>query len=318
MTLSRRRFITIAACASAFPGAAAASPVATRRWTGQAMGAHASLVLNGLDKSAFNQLTADVTAESERLEAIFSLYRHTSDLSRLNRNGRLDDPSLELLEVLSLSDTIHRHSNGAFDPTIQPLWDLYAQTAGKPGQRAISGLFNRIGWNKVNFDSRQISFARSGMAMTLNGIAQGFVTDRIANLLRLRGLNNVLVSMGEIAAYGKRSSDQDWRIGVSETADGNPEETLSLKNQAIATSAPSGTVLDAAGMVGHILDPLSGQPTAKWRRISVIHSSAAIADGLSTACCAKPEAGIKETLSRFPGSRLIAMDHHGKRLDLES
>lgn len=318
MSLSRRRFITIAACASVIPGAAAASQGVIQRWTGQAMGAHASLVVNGLPKTAFDRLSAKVTAETERLEAIFSLYRPDSDLGRLNRDGRLDNPAPELVELLSLSGSIHRRCDGAFDPTIQPLWDLYARSAGKPDPQAVDHLCNQTGWNNVQFDSRQISFAKPGMAMTLNGIAQGLVTDRIANLLRRQGLKDVLVSMGEIAALGKRSPDQAWRVGVSETADGTPEETLSLANQAIATSAPSGTLFDAAGAIGHILDPRSGKPTVKWRRISVIHASATVADGLSTACCVLSETGIKKTLAQFPGSRIIALDHHGRRLDLLS
>jgi thiamine biosynthesis lipoprotein len=284
------------------------------RWSGQAMGAHASMVVNGLDRDKFDRLSAVVSAEIDRLENIFSLYRLDSDLKRLNEAGRLDDPSFEFVELLSIAGSIHRVTDGAFDPTIQPLWDLHARSGGKPPRGAIAALRSRIGWHKVDFDNREIAFASPGMALTLNGIAQGYVTDRIARLLRQHGLNDVLVSIGEIAARGTRAPGQAWRIGISETADGTPEETVSLKDQAIATSAPSGTVFDAAGTIGHILDPRSGKPTARWRRISVINPSAAVADGLSTAFCIMRETGIAQTIARVPDCRVIAMDFAGKRL----
>lgn len=318
MTLSRRRFITIAACATVLPGAAAARPFVSRRWTGQAMGAHASLVVNGLDKATFEDLSANVTAEIERLENIFSLYRRTSDLNRLNQAGELENPSLELVELLSLAGSIHRHTDGAFDPTVQPLWDLLARTQGKAEPQALAGLRGRIGWDKVACDSRRIRFAVPGMAMTLNGIAQGYVTDRVTDLLRRRGLRNVLVSMGEIAAIGHRVPGQAWRIGISETENGKPEEFVELKDLSIATSAPSGTVFDEAGAYGHILDPRSGKPTARWRRLSVINRTATVADGLSTAFCSMAPAEIRQALRQFPGSRLLALDSNGKRLELQS
>lgn len=318
MTLSRRRFITIAACATVLPGAAVAGPGMSHRWSGQAMGAHASLVVNDIDRATFAALSANVAAEIERLEAIFSLYRRNSDISRLNHAGQLDNPSLEMVELLSLAGSIHRHTDGAFDPTVQPLWDLLARSRGKAGPQASAGLRGRIGWHKVAFDSRHIRFAAPGMAMTLNGIAQGYVTDRVADLLRRHGLRNMLVSMGEIAANGHRAPGRTWRIGIAESENGGPEESVELKDLSIATSAPSGTVFDDAGLCGHILDPRSGRSAARWRRISVINRSAAIADGLSTAFCNMTASEIRQALVQFPGSRLLALDNTGKRLALQS
>jgi len=316
MTLSRRRFITIAASAALVPGAASASGETVRHWTGLAMGARASLTVSGLERNRFEQLSALVSAESDRLENIFSLYRQESDLSRLNRAGRLDNPPFELVELLSQVASIHHRTNGAFDPTIQPLWDLYARTGGKPTPEALASVHRRTSWDQVRFDRRAIAFARPGMAMTLNGIAQGYFTDRIANLLRQEGLRDVLVSMGEIAARGTRAPGFAWKIGISENGNGTPEEFVSLKDKAIATSAPSGTVFDVDGTLGHILDPRTGKPTGRWRRMSVIHPSAAIADGFSTAFCAMHETEIVEAIGSLPGSQVIAVDIGGKRLYL--
>ncbi len=68
-----------------------------------------------------------------------------------------------------------------------------------------------------------------------------------------------------------------------------------------ATSAPRGTVFDAAGQVGHILDPRNGRPGGSWRQVTVTASNAALADGLSTAFCLMSEAGVNRMSDGFRG-----------------
>jgi thiamine biosynthesis lipoprotein len=78
-----------------------------------------------------------------------------------------------------------------------------------------------------------------------------------------------------------------------------------LRDQALASSAPLGTVFDAAGTAGHILDPRSGATARpRFRLVSVTAPSAALADGLSTALCLMDRPQIDATLARFPAARL--------------
>ena len=176
--LTRRRFLTISAAAAALP--ARAGVPETARWRGQALGAGASMTLAGLDEAAAAPVFAAVEAELARLEKIFSLYREDSDLSRLNRTGNLTAPPLEMLEVLALSDRLNRATGGAFDPSVQPLWQALAAGRGLDDRA-------RAGWEHVHFDAGEVRLARPGMALTFNGIAQGYITDRIAALLAVRG-----------------------------------------------------------------------------------------------------------------------------------
>ena len=134
--LSRRRFVSIAASAAALPivsphaMAGAPAPVV---WRGVAMGAMASMTLVHPDREAGKRLIERCLAEISRLEAIFSLYRPDSALVRLNAAGVLDHPPLELVEVLSFAASLARHSDGAFDVTVQPLFELYARHFAEPG-----------------------------------------------------------------------------------------------------------------------------------------------------------------------------------------
>jgi len=229
MTVSRRRFLIISAAALAAPGTAQSAGT-TARWRGHALGAAASMTIAGVSPVAARPVFARLEAELDRLEGIFSLYRADSALVRLNRDGRLDAPPPELLEVLALSDAIHAASRGAFDPTVQPLWRALA-TGGD-----ASVARSRIGWSNVHVSSRQVRLERPGMALTLNGIAQGYVTDRISALLRAQGLGDVLVDIGEIAASGRKSDGTPWMAGIADPQ-GHIRHRVVLRDRALATSA---------------------------------------------------------------------------------
>jgi len=301
---SRRRFIAITAATAgvaALPGAAFAQvPVAT--WRGIALGAGASATLAGIEPDAATGIFRRMKAELARLENIFSLYRPHSALVRLNKNGHLDQPPTELLEVLSLTNSIHAATNGAFDPTVQPLWILYAKAAGQnsiPTATEIKAAKRRVSWPSVRFDADRIAFDRPHMGLTLNGIAQGYVTDRIADLLRAEGLRGVLVDMGEIHAIGQRPDGGPWRSGLRNPDGGVFAGYVSLQDRALATSAPAATVLDPAGRIGHIFDPRTGKPGGLWRQVSVSARSAALADGLATAFCLTNHAQILRSVAAF-------------------
>lgn len=132
-------------------------------------------------------------AEIARLEGVFSLHHRDSALARRNAVGRLEAPPFELLERLSLCSAVHTASGGAFDPTAQHLWRLHAE---------IAATLPRIGWVGALVDAQAITFARTGMALTLNGIAQGVIADRVADLLAAEGLTDILVNTGEFRALG--------------------------------------------------------------------------------------------------------------------
>lgn len=274
---TRRRFLAISAAAFALPHAARAQPVFT--WSGTALGARATIRLAHADAAA---ITGRVEAEISRLEDVFSLYRSNSALSQLNRAATLENPPFELLECLSIAGAVHRATGGLFDPTVQPLWATYADAAVQgqtPNAKTIAKAQALTGWDGVTMDAAGITL-RKGMSLTLNGIAQGYIADRIAALLSTEGLTNILIDTGEFHALGQNPQGGAWPIKLVQGGE------VALASRALATSAPLGTVFDAAGRLGHILDPKTGLTAAPlWRGISISSNSAALADALSTAAC---------------------------------
>ena len=300
--LTRRRFLAIAAAAAAATaGPARATPL--YQWRGTALGADASITLAHEDAES---IVRDALREIARLERIFSLHDSGSALVRLNRTGRLEAPPFELLECLSLCRGVNAATGGLFDPTIQPLWTLHAEHHAQgrsPDAAALAEARARTGWSGLRFDTVGASL-REGMALSLNGVAQGYIADRVSDLLRARGLDKVLVNTGEFQAIGGQPAGGAWPITLN---DGEQHHTdaVMLENAALASSSPHGITFDAGGQVSHILNPLTGQPApARWRLITVTAPRAALADALTTAFCLMDEDTITATLRNFPQARL--------------
>ena len=276
--VTRRRFISIAAAAAgaellpARSDADAANSVDDagrhlRIWKGVALGADATLQIHHHDPAAADRLIEQSLAEVARLETVFSLYRDDSALCRLNRDGRIAAPPLELLELLAQAEGFSKLTAGAFDVTVQPLWDLYAEHFSRsdaepsgPSKAAIAAALECIGHDRIELDSTRILLAGPGTAVTLNGIAQGYITDRVVDILRNAGLDRSLVDMGETRAIGTSPAGDPWFIGLEDPLDpGRVAERIEIVNQAVATSGGYGTQFDSLGRFNHIFDPTTGE-----------------------------------------------------------
>lgn len=253
--IGRRRFLTIlAGGVMAGPGLAAAE------WRGRALGADARIVIRGGDAPA--ALLERVRQAIDRIEAVFSLYR-PSDLTRLNA-GHAVPAQGDLAEALRLAARVHRATGGLFDPAVQARWRHLAGGPVAPPLIAMGGLSQRHGDLRL----------ATGQALTLNGLAQGLATDRVAAMLAGQGLGPVLVDLGEA-----RALDGDFGLELADPRAGSLGRLTLRAGRAVATSSP-GAMVFASGD-SHILGPQGQRPI--WSTVSVDAPSAALADAASTA-----------------------------------
>lgn len=294
--ISRRKFIVLSAAAggaglvplgSSRAAAAAAPPV---EWTGVVLGALSTMRLHHPDREAGKRIIQRAVAEAHRLEGIFSLYRTDTALSELNRRGVLVAPPAELVELLDLCNRLWHDTDGTFDPSVQPLWRCYADHFSAtgadprgPAPERLAAALELVGWRNVQASRNRIVFARRGMGLTLNGIAQGYITDRIVRLLREEGIESSLVDMGEISALGRRPDGQPWRAAIEGAAQGEPQRSLDLVDKAVATSAADGFRFTPDARCNHLFNPATGGCAAPSRALTVVANDAATADALSTA-----------------------------------
>lgn len=276
---TRRRVLRILAAATA-TSLAPRARAATFEWRGAALGADVSIVFSNAEAGAAEAAVARIVAEIERLESIFSLQRGDSELARLNAAGRLDAPSPDLVHVLARSREAHAATRGRFDPSVQPLWKFYVEwyaldrARARPGESDLREVRSCVGFSRVRISPEAIDLAVGG-ALTLNGVAQGHITDRATGLLREAGFRHVLVDLGETRAIDSRADGTAWRI---ELPDGR---RVALADGALATSSGAATQFADNGD-HHIFDPVTGRPSGHWRWLSVAHRSATVADALST------------------------------------
>jgi thiamine biosynthesis lipoprotein len=292
------------------------------RWHGMAMGAPASLVLHHGGDSARAQAALTATlAEVTRLEAMFSLFRADSVLSQLNRAGRIDNAPPEFVALLHTALEMAALSDGVFDPSIQPLWSLYfdhfvvAGNSQPPSAAQVALARQLVDWRAVQLADATVTLARPGMGLTLNGVAQGFITDRCSDVLRAHGFGHLLVDMGEPRALAAKPDGSAWLIGLADPrAPDRAVHTLSVIDQAVATSGGYGTRLDGPGRYTHLINPLSGDTAPAFESVSVLAPSATQADALSTALALIPRGNVVARLALLhtqPGCRAICIDNGG-------
>lgn len=286
-------------------------------WRGVALGADAQIQIAHEDESKASEILIQCQAEINLIEALFSLHRSNSVISRLNAEGAVTDASEVFLDLLKVTKDIFASTSGYFDPSVQPLWKVYASatnsifTDEKKLLEAISECQGQIGFQDVDVSAGSVKLNKPGMALTMNGVAQGYLTDRIAALLRGAGIRSALVETGETYGLGRHIDGRSWRLGVpNPAAPGKLTRVASLEDRALATSAPSGTTFDRTGRFHHLFDPHTGQCTNGWSSITVAAPSAAIADGLSTAFSAMPRKMVLDIVGSMPdvGVHMVGMD----------
>jgi len=317
--VTRRRALTIIAATAAglVSGRSESGEIAAYEWRGYAMGTDAHIIFSGVGHKAARSAAEVAATEIERVEKALSLFRSDSEIARLNRDGILPAPTSDMLCAVRLAVDAADATNGLFDPTVQTLWEAYvdwfsiSRDREIPPQHLIAKALHAVDWRKIKLIDDSIVIGE-GQRVTLNGLGQGYVTDRIANLLRQRGFNHVLVDLGEQRALGPNRDGTPWLVSRR----GIPG--IELSNGALATSEGVGCILGAEGAVHHLFDPRTGRSSHRWQTITVHHESAAIADALSTAAYCASGDEIANFVRKLDGLIVWATDHSGRESRWES
>ncbi|AWZ00280.1 FAD:protein FMN transferase [Rhodobiaceae bacterium] len=299
--MSRRRCLVLFASAATLPLPVHGKSTIPHTWNGVALGGDVSVTLDGFTATESARLTDLAVMELHRLEGIFSLHQPLSALSCLNRKGSCAAAPPELIDALAVCGRLHDQSGGVFDPSVQRLWEFYdAQSQQSANNQTTKANFvaaqDSLGFDRVEVSDRQISLP-DGMSLTLNGIAQGIVTDHIAELLRDAGARHTLINLGEFRALGPKADGTAWQIGLRDpNAAWRLSNVVQLRGGALATSAGSGHKFREGH---HLIDPGTGKSAAYYSSVTVAAPTATLADGLSTALYLLPLPQAQELVGKF-------------------
>ena len=249
------------------------------------------------------------------VEKQMSLFDPDSAVSRLNRLGELRQPDTELVSVLSLAQYVSQRSEGAFDVTMQPLWNLWllhSQSQNLPSSKALSQTRSLVNWQALTVSSDVVRLTVKGMGVSLNGIAQGYAADKVRAVLQSHGVQYALIDTGETALLGKSANGDDWRFAVEPSAPTVvTPPVISPHGWALATSSDAHTVFSADHVHHHILNPHTGDSPSHWATVSVIAPSCAMADALTKVFFMCPPRGV-ERLAKAWGVGVVLQNKLGE------
>ena len=252
-----------------------------------ALGTQVSLTVFHRDALVAEAAIDQAFKEIEVVEQLMSIYRPDSQLSQLNQSGKLNHPHPSLLKVLQTALQVSKETDGAFDVTIQPLYQLYARHAEKgssPDDRSIRQTLQRVDWRQVEISNERIRLHGDNTAITLNGIAQGFASDAVAKVLQAHRIEHALIDSGEIGTLGKHAENRDWSIAIKHPR--KPDDFLGLaklQGRCLATSGDYETRFGEGYRNHHLLDPRTGRSANELSSVSIAAPTAIQADALSTA-----------------------------------
>ncbi|OIN98311.1 hypothetical protein AUJ66_01225 [Candidatus Desantisbacteria bacterium CG1_02_38_46] len=256
----------------------------------------------------------------EELEKILSVYRKDSEISTLNRTGKVN-PSPEFMQVIKESIRAGDITEGAFDITVAPIVSLWGfgppSNVGQtfrsaknnpPAEKEIKKALALVNYKNIVIDEKNnlIYFKKKGMQVNLGGIAKGYAVDRAIDVLKKEGIKKAIINAGgDLYAMGIT-----WRIGIKHPRKEGILKTIVLKNKTIATSGDYekffiGTYEGKKKQFHHIFDPRTGYPAQGCISATVIAPACTTADWLSTGVFVLgPEKGLT-LLKKLGGQGII-------------
>jgi FAD:protein FMN transferase len=311
------------ACSDGTPAAA----VGVQEFSGPTMGSTYTVKFVG--KAALADVRAIVEHQLRQFDETFSTWRGDSEIQRVNAHDSTDPlPVSEVFaSVLSLALEIAAATDGAFDPTVKPLSDLYRAHKRAPESKldaiALRTAQALVGWQRITVVDRQVSKAQPDVDLDLDGLVAGACADAIAaDLARLPLQGFYLDVTGEVLCRGDKGAGGPWQIGVVDPrADSGVERaftTVALRDRALCTSGDyrNAVVVDGK-LLHHVFDPRTGRnPDHRVVSASVLADSAAVADAFGTAFLVMGEDAVQKlwlSLKRrgLHGALLLTADRDG-------
>jgi thiamine biosynthesis lipoprotein len=258
-----------------------------------------------------SDLTQSIRAELLKVDASLSPFNKESVITAVNENKevQLDDM---FKEVFNLAMDISKETDGAFDITVAPLvnaWGFGFKNGFQPSSHQVDSLLQLVGYKKVSMVDGKVTKQDPRIMLDCSAIAKGYGTDRVARLLRSRGIQNFMVEIGgEVVTSGVNPDRVPWKIGVTKPTDdslniGHELQTvLNVTDKAMATSGNYRNFYFKGGKkFAHTVDPKTGYPVQhSILSATVLSKSCAVADAYATSFMVMGFDKARQVLERHP------------------
>jgi thiamine biosynthesis lipoprotein len=237
--------------------------------------------------------------EIDRLNAMLTHFEKSSPIGSLNGAGRLENAPQEVTELIARSLYYNKETGGAFDITVKPLIDLYKNSFAndqKPSDAEIERTLQLVGSENMRYQNGGLLFGKSDMAITLDGIAKGYIVDKASEVLRINGVSNHLINAGgDIRTSGTAEKGKAWTVAVQDPSKTKQyPDIITMQDGAIATSGNYEIYYDKEKLFHHIVDSRTGHSPQLSSSVTVVAPTVMDADALATSVFVmEPDAGVK-------------------------
>jgi thiamine biosynthesis lipoprotein len=302
-----------------------------------AMATRFEIILYGENPVALRAAGEEALDEIERLEEQLSLYRPSSEISRINAGAARGPVRIEpgLFRLLQHAQRLHDESGGTFDITIAPLircWGFMGGTGHLPDPAELAVTRTKVGMQLVSLNESDftVRFNQSGVMLDLGSIGKGYALERAAAVIADAGVTSALLQGGTSTAYaiGSPPDAQAWKIAIEWPKPQNTQQVplepgaigaegrgadlltvIPLKDQSLSVSAVWGKSFEAEGRIyGHVIDPRSGEPVNGALLAAVVLASATEADAFSTALLTMGTSGLDRVTSLREDMRAVVVE----------
>lgn len=321
---SRRHFLRAALLCGGFLGASALTPVllplSARAASGSQalqqtrlfMGTVVTVSVAGSDAERAEAALELAFARGRALADIFTRFDAASPVGMLNAGGVLTDVPPELAAMLEKARRISRLTGGAFDVTVLPLLRLLEESPHL-AENELREALELVDAECLEVGGGRLRFARSGMALTLDGIAKGHIAQCMSRELTAAGCPDHLVNAGgDMVAGGRKASGAPWRVAVEDPQKRGlyPQVVELPAGGAIATSGGYEIFYDAAQRRTHLVSPATGR-SPSLAGVTVTAPDGLTADALATALSVMPPRDALALADSLPGCACCLLRRDG-------
>lgn len=269
-----------------------------------------------------NILIDEGIAEVKRIENLISDWIPTTLISEINRNAGIRPVKVtpELYDLVERAIKISEITSGAFDisyASMDRIWKFDGSMKAMPTHEAIKKSVAKIGYKKIILDAqeRTIFLKETGMKLGLGGIGQGYIADKVNELLVSKGCQSGLINVsGDIKAWGKQPNGESWTVAIINPVNKNKVfATFPLENSAVETSGNYEKYVTFNGKrYSHIIDPRTGYPASGVVSVSVFAKQTEVADALATGVFVLGVDVGLNLVNQLKGIGCIIVDDQGK------
>ncbi len=279
-------------------------------FVGMAMGSSVTITIDADDPARAKVAARAALVELERLDAMLSDWKESSDLTKFNRSDAVDaEVPADFARLLARALEVARDTDGRFDPTVAPvvaLWRASRASRALPTESEVLGALARCGWTRVSVHEHRVTRDSADMHLDFGGIGKGFGAIAALEILRANGCPRAIVAVaGDIAVGEPPRGEAGWKIDIESAT--KPERIV-VARCAVSTSGATEQFVEIAGTrYAHIVDLRTGLGAIDAARATVIGPLDAAVDALGTALAlTEDDAEVDAVLTRFPeyGARI--------------